>query len=290
MFHKKAVVSFVDAKEACAVIKVFGSTVVAGACTLFALLLVSVSFPSTLSAAESRSAETARPCAILIHGITKDSTSMEGIASALHNAGFHTVNLDYPSKKHLIETLAEMTIPRGIAACEEAGAKPVHFVAHSMGGLLVRYYYEKRDVSDIANVVMLGTPNQGSRLGNFLSCIPWIKDVNGPAGKQMGIDERSLPSRLGPVKFPLGVVAGTRSFNPLFSAIISGDDDGIVGLPSTYVKGVCSRVHYPLTHDQLSRDTRVIEQVVSYLTSGNFTGEKIEYFDCDSEPPSAADD
>ena len=270
--------------------KVFGSTVFAGACTLFALMLVSVLFPPTLSAAELRSAETTRPCAILIHGITKDSTSMESIAAALSDAGFFTVNLDYPSKKHPIETLAEMTVPRGITACKEAGAAPLYFVTHSMGGLLLRQYYERRETGDIARAVMLGPPNQGSRLGNFLSCIPIIKDVNGPAGKQMGIDERSLPSRLGPVKFPLGVVAGTRSFNPLFSAIISGDDDGIVGLPSTYVKGVCSRVHYPLTHDQLSRDSRVIEQVVSYLTSGKFTGEKIEYFDCDSEPPSAADD
>ena len=231
-------------------------------------------------------AETAAPCAILVHGITKDSSSMADMARALSDRGYHTVNLDYPSREHPIEVLATETIPRGLAACEEAGAQPVHFVAHSMGGLLVRYYFEKRDVSAIASVVMLGTPNQGSRLGNFLSCIPWIKDFNGPAGKQMGIDPRSVPSRLGPVRFPLGVVAGTRSFNPLFAAIIDGDDDGRVGLPSTYVEGTCARVTYPLTHDALSDDPRVIDQVVTYLETGTFAGDGVERFSC-ATPPSA---
>lgn len=221
-----------------------------------------------------------KPCVILLHGITKDATSMEPIARTLQQRGFYTVNLDYPSRSHPIEVLSVETIPRGLKACEDAGATPVHFVAHSMGGLLVRYYFDSRDASAVSSVVMLGTPNQGSRLGNFLSCIPWIKDVNGPAGKQMGVDSRSIPSRLGPVPFPLGVIAGTRSFNPLFAAIIDGDDDGRVGLPSTYVQGTCARVTYPLTHDGLTGDFRVIDQVVAFLESGNFSGDGVETFSC----------
>ncbi|MBY6190996.1 alpha/beta hydrolase [Microbulbifer agarilyticus] len=220
------------------------------------------------------------PCAILLHGITKDASSMTDIEDALRETGFYTVNLDYPSKKHPIETLAEMTVPRGLAACKKAGATPIYFVAHSMGSLLLRQYFDQRDASVIERAVMLGPPNQGSRLGNFLSCIPIIKDVNGPAGNQMGIDERSLPSRLGPVRFPLGVIAGTRSFNPLFSAIIDGNDDGIVGVPSTYVEGTCARVTYPLTHNGLTGSQQVIDQVVSYLTEGRFVGEEVEYFGC----------
>lgn len=254
---------------------------------VFAGVLILAGLCGPLQAQQPVAAVSSRvvgPCAILLHGITKDSSSMADVAQALSGRGYHTVNLDYPSREDPIEVLATETIPRGLAACKDAGAQPVHFVAHSMGGLLVRYYFENRDVSDIASVVMLGTPNQGSRLGNFLSCIPWIKDVNGPAGKQMGIDPRSVPSRLGPVRFPLGVIAGTRSFNPLFAAIIDGDDDGRVGLPSTYVEGTCARVTYPLTHDALSDDPRVIDQVVSYLETGNFAGEDVETFPCASPP------
>lgn len=56
-----------------------------------------------------------------------------------------------------------------------------------------------------------------------------------------GGDPDSVPSWLGPIPFATGMIAGTRSFNPLFTAIIDGDDDGRVGLPSTYVEGVCVR-------------------------------------------------
>lgn len=93
---------------------------------------------------------------------------MQGIETALQSAGCHTVNLDYPSREFAIEILAVETIPRGLAAGSEANAAPVHFVAHSMGGLLLRWYCQGRDASEVASAVMLGTPNCGSRLGNFL--------------------------------------------------------------------------------------------------------------------------
>ncbi|WP_143735584.1 alpha/beta fold hydrolase [Microbulbifer mangrovi] len=233
---------------------------------------------------EGGSDTAAKACVILLHGITKDSSSMRSIEHALQAQGYHTVNLDYPSRSNPIEVLAGEAIPQGLAACKEADTGELHFVAHSMGGLLVRYFYDRRDVSGVSSVVMLGTPNQGSRLGNFLSCIPWIKDLNGPAGKQMGVDRNSIPNRMGPVHFPLGVIAGTRTFNPLFAAIISGNDDGRVGLPSTYVEGACTRVTYPLTHDNLTDDQRVIDQVVAFLNTGSFRGDEVETFPCANPP------
>ncbi|MFV8780811.1 alpha/beta fold hydrolase [Microbulbifer sp. SA54] len=233
---------------------------------------------------EARSEEPDQvPCVILLHGITKDRTSMEPIAQALLAQGFYVANIDYPSRQYPIQVLAEMAVPRGLAACERAGAAPVHFVAHSMGALLLRQYFAQRSAQQVRRVVMLGPPNRGSRLGNFLSCIPWIKDINGPAGKQMGVDEHSVPSQLGPLPFPAGVIAGTRSWNPLFAAIIEGDDDGIVGLPSTYVQGVCARVVKPVTHDGLTSDKRVIEEVVRYLRAGKFKAPDAEYFSCEGQ-------
>lgn len=220
------------------------------------------------------------PCAILLHGITKDSRSMQPIRQALLAEGFYVANIDYPSRKHPIETLAEIALPEGLERCKRVGASPVNIVAHSMGALLVRQYFEHRDAAELHRVVMLGPPNQGSRLGNFLSCIPWIKDVNGPAGKQMGVDENSIPSRLGPITFPTGVIAGTRSWNPLFAVIIKGNDDGIVGVPSTYVPGVCARTIKPVTHDGLTSDERVIEEVLWYLQHGQFKAPDAEYFSC----------
>ena len=234
--------------------------------------------PLTPAAAAQQSDPT--PCAILLHGITKGSESMAPLAQALIAGGYYVVNLNYPSRKQPIEQLATSTIPRGLAACKQAGAHPINFVAHSMGSLLLRQYYAHHSAAEVHRVVMLGPPNRGSRLGNFLSCIPWIKDLNGPAGKQMGVDARSVPSRLGPIPFATGVIAGTRSFNPLFAAIIEGDDDGRVGLPSTYVEGVCARVTFPVSHGALTDDQRIAPEVIHFLRHGRFTAAEAEYFSC----------
>lgn len=59
-----------------------------------------------------------------------------------------------------------------------------------------------------------------------------------------------------------------------------GDNDGRVGLPSTYIEGTCARVTYPLTHDGLTDDPRVIDQVVAFLATGAFTDDGVEVFSC----------
>lgn len=246
----------------------------------FLALAMFASFPAVAAAQTSEPT----PCAILLHGITKGRESMAPLAQALLENGYYVVNLDYPSRKQPIEQLAASTIPRGLAACKQAGASPINFVVHSMGSLLLRQYYAQRSAGEVHRAVMLGPPNRGSRLGNFLSCIPWIKDLNGPAGKQMGVDPQSVPSQLGPIPFATGVIAGTRSYNPLFAAIIRGDDDGRVGVPSTYVQGVCARMTLPVTHGGLTEDRRVAPEVLRYLRSGRFSVDEAEYFSCAGDP------
>ena len=79
-----------------------------------------------------------------------------------------------------------------------------------------------------------------------------------------------------------------RSCNPLFAAITESDDDGRVGLPSTYVEATCARVTYPLIHDALSYDPRVMDQVVSYLETGNFSKDGVEENFCARDPNNEA--
>ena len=64
---------------------------------------------------------------------------MSTLADGLERAGFLPVNLDYASREMTIQVLALETVPRGLSQCEQLGAQTVHFVTHSMGGILVRY-------------------------------------------------------------------------------------------------------------------------------------------------------
>ncbi|MFI2812025.1 MULTISPECIES: triacylglycerol lipase [unclassified Microbulbifer] len=227
-----------------------------------------------------RPALAGQECVILLHGLTKDASSMVPLAQRLGEAGFHVVNIGYPSRQKPIQELAATAVDEGLAQCRQAGAAPVNFVTHSMGGLLVRYYFQDRPVSGIDRVVMLAPPNQGSRVGDWLDHIPWIKDVNGPAGRQMGTGDNSLPLQMGPVRFELGVITGDRSLNPFASAILEGPDDGRIRVESAKVEGMCAFYVVPLTHGAIMRDAEVIEQSLRFLWRGYFVGESAREYAC----------
>lgn len=207
-------------------------------------------------------------CVILLHGLGKSDSSMAELEAAIADVGFATVNVDYPSTDHPIEQLAGPAIAPALDACE--GHERVHFVTHSMGGILVRQYLSRVAVDNLGRVVMLGPPNNGSevvdRLGNF----PGFHFIYGDAGLQLGTGSLSVPNRLGPADFDLGIIAGTRSINLILSQMIPDADDGKVSVESTRLEGMKDHLTMPVTHVFMMKNDRVIAQVVHYLRHGAF--------------------
>ena len=240
---------------------------------------------TTAGTAAGTTAIAGKECVILLHGLTKDATSMELLAQHLTDAGYHVANIDYPSRKKPIQELAPLAIDAGFEQCAAAGASPINFVTHSMGGLLVRFFFENHSSAAVDRVVMLAPPNQGSRIGDWLDHIPWIKDVNGPAGRQMGTGETSLPLQMGPVNLDLGIIAGSRSHNPIASAILSGLDDGRITVESARVDGMCAFMTLPLNHGNIMLSPQVIEETLRFLRRGYFVGETARELDCPAGNP-----
>ena len=138
-------------------------------------------------------------CVVLLHGLMRSSMSMNKMQRELDDAGFVTVNIDYPSRDHTIEELAEIAVPEGLEACREFDdVERIHFVTHSLGGILVRQYLEMEAIEELGRVVMLGPPNQGSIAADDLEVVQGFDWLNGPAGRQLGKGEHSVPLRLGP--------------------------------------------------------------------------------------------
>ncbi len=222
----------------------------------------------------------AAECVVLLHGLARTADSMETLAEALETAGYRVVNVDYPSREKPIEALAEIAIPQGLDGCRAAGANAVNFVTHSLGGILVRQYYSRHPTDGLKRVAMLGPPNGGSEVVDNLKDVPGFELINGPAGKQLGTDQESVPNHLGPVNFELGVIAGTRTLNPILSNFLPDPDDGKVSLQRTKVDGMCSFIALPVTHTFMMKDEQVIGEVIHFLKQGRFASPDAQTGEC----------
>ena len=226
---------------------------------LFCLLLLSA---PALYAAE---------CVVLLHGLLRGSGSMEELGGKLSNAGYAVANVDYASRSAAVPELAERAVGEGLARCRDEQADSIHFVTHSMGGILLRQYLEEHEIADFGRAVMLGPPNQGSEAADRLEGIPGFRLLTGPAGPQLGTAADDLPAQLKPVDFELGVIAGTRAFNPLLSLLVPDPDDGTVSVASTRVEGMCAFVTMPATHFWMMYNDEVIAQTLEFLATGAFS-------------------
>lgn len=207
---------------------------------------------------------------ILLHGLARSKSSMAKIESRLSAEGYSVINLDYPSRSQTIEETANTILPKAIESCRNAGAKRIHFVTHSMGGIIVRYYLKHHEMQDLGRIVMLSPPNGGSEVVDKLGQTFIFKWLNGPAGQQLGTGEDSLPRQLGDVDYDVGIITGDRSINPIFSLIIPGVDDGTISVKSAKVKGMKDFIVIHATHPFIMKNSHAIEHMISFLRSGSF--------------------
>ena len=208
---------------------------------------------------------------MLLHGLARTASSMNKMEAALGTHGFEAVNVGYPSRKYPIEELAPMAIEDGLLRCR---AKPdvstVHFVTHSLGGILLRYYLSDYDIPELGRVVMLAPPNQGSTAVDKLAGVVGFDWLNGPAGHQLGKGERSVPLQLGPADFEVGIIAGNRSIDPITSAVLENPDDGRVSVEDTRLEGMTDFVVVEHSHAFMMRMPKTIELTIRFLQHGSF--------------------
>ena len=232
------------------------------------LLCVVVLCSSLLTAG----AATASECVVLLHGLARSSMSFNRMQEALETDGYLTANIDYPSREHEIAELAKIAVGEGLASCRaDESVEKIHFVTHSLGGILVRQYLSTEDIDELGRVVMLGPPNQGSVAADDLEGVPGFDWINGPAGRQLGKGEQSVPLSLGPADFELGVIAGNRTIDPITSAVLENPDDGRVSVSDTKVEGMDDFIVVEHSHAFLMSMDRPIELTKRFLHTGSFT-------------------
>ena len=210
-------------------------------------------------------------CVVLLHGLFRSSVAMKPMEWYLEQAGYQVVNQGYDSISATIEVLAETAVGAGLAACQNLGSSRVHFVTHSLGGVLVRQYASVHSLAPGSRVVMLGPPNQGSQVAAYYAGLDWLEGLRPVAIDQLAAGEQSVPPRLGPVDFQLGIIAGNLRGTTLLPGFPDGPSDGTVSVAETVVPGMLDFLQMPVMHTSMIWNPLVWEQAVYFIRNGAFS-------------------
>lgn len=193
---------------------------------------------------------------VLLHGFWRTARSMSKIEKVLMKKGYAVINLDYPSRREKIEKLSNDYLKKCIEKRCTDKSKKIHFVTHSMGGIIVRYFLSKHELPNLGKVIMIAPPNKGSKLADYLSSFPILITILGPALKQLSTAKNSLPNKIVPPQYPVGIIAGKY--------------DEKVPVESAKIKNMQDFLLVPSTHTYIMDSNRVIKAVQRFLEEGKF--------------------
>jgi triacylglycerol lipase len=206
---------------------------------------------------------------VLLHGLGRSRFSMRLLARRLEREGFDTLLIGYPSTRFSLEELAARVRSEIDRICPEDGA-PLHFVTHSLGGIILRHIMRYSPLPGFGRAVLLAPPNCGSAAADFLLRFKPARLFFGPVLSQLVTDPRRGPLSLGSADFGPGVIAGSLSLMPLFTPLFRGPNDGLVSVESAKVEGMADFIVLPLCHPFIMRSREVARHCAHFLHHGKF--------------------
>ncbi|MCK4956270.1 MAG: alpha/beta hydrolase [Candidatus Cloacimonetes bacterium] len=206
-------------------------------------------------------------CVILLHGLGDVKLSMNKLEYNLRKAGYSTKNVGYDSNDKKIELISEEDLASVIKQCKYY--KKIHFVTHSMGGLIVRYYLQNNKLPNGSRLVMLSPPNKGSGIADYFENSKIYELFYGKVGKELQTDSQLIHT-LSKIDYEVGIIAGNKSTNPFFSSILQGEDDGRVAVENMKLDEMIDFIIIPTTHLLIKYNNDVAKQTILFLKNGKF--------------------
>ena len=205
---------------------------------------------------------------VLLHGLAAGRLNMWPIARALTRRGYHALNLSYPSRSQSVDRLVD---PLG-DEIERRARGMVHFVTHSMGGLVARALLARRRPARLGRVVMLGPPNEGSEWVQLLARIG-LDELILREARHVLTPNRSAATRqsLGEVDYPVGIIAGARPIDPILPRLVlPRPNDGKVSVAATRLAAAADHIVLRVPHTMMLVSPCVHRQVIAFLREGRF--------------------
>lgn len=217
---------------------------------------------------------------ILLHGLARSRSSMQGLADYLQeHGGYATFCVGYPSTQG---TIGEHAAQLAEILAHLEGIEEINFVAHSLGNLVVRHYVADCLASDgaqpldprIKRMVMLGPPNHGSRRAEAWAGSNLFDLVLGDTGQQLASGWTELEAQLATPPFEFGIIAGGRGDDEGWNATEPGDDDGTVSVATTQLAGARDFIVIRTRHAFLMSNAQSREYALHFLQDGCFSSEE----------------
>lgn len=202
---------------------------------------------------------------IVVHGLWLGPWAMNWLARRLAKEGLRVFRFGYASTGNSLDDNAAALA----RFARNIGASRIHWLGHSLGGVLICRTLSEHGCGGDGRVVTLAAPLRGSfaaeRLARFTagrvllgrSIRDWLEQ---PA------DRWILPNEL-------GVIAGTHSLGlgRLVAPDLPRPNDGVVSVEEARLPGAREFLTLPVSHSGMLVSAQVARHAASFLRNGTFT-------------------
>ncbi len=206
---------------------------------------------------------------VLLHGLGRGPWAMKLLEWRLNDAGYIVHNLGYPRRAHSIDEIVAELHRRYLRCCHQDDSR-IHFVTHSLGGLVLRAYLAEHRPANLGRAVMLAPPNGGSEIADRFRGWRLFRALLGPMAPKLGTGPEDLPARLPVPDCDVGVIAGDRWINPVGALVLPPPHDGTVSVSRTRLPGMKDHLVVPHTHTFIMNSAQVAREIIHFLRHGRF--------------------
>lgn len=199
---------------------------------------------------------------LMIHGLSRTPISLLGLERHLQQAGYETEQFGYVA---FAETFDHITLRLRDHLKRMADQGNYGVVAHSLGGLLVQAALSQMSPPLPVHLVMLGTPNNPSRLAKQAWKLLPFRWLTGQCG--FNLTRSDFFNQLPPLKIPYTIIAGTGGPTGPWSPFGRDANDGIVAVYETRLSAQDRIIELPVWHTFMMNDATVQTTIVKALQS-----------------------
>lgn len=209
-------------------------------------------------------------CVILVHGIGRTRFSMKSLESRFVKNNYRVINWSYQSTKKDITSIAENL--HAIYSLHASDNDSIHFVTHSMGGLVLRRLLRLHKLPKLGKIVMIAPPNNGSESARRFFHHKFINFIFGPAAQELS-DGDYINSMCETPEKGVMVIAGSRSMdikNPLSlltTHFLSKPNDGTVTVEETKLEAMDKFVTINDSHTFIASNPAVINEALNFINA-----------------------